>query len=235
MNGWLFLTPLVLFRYSIVVSSDYIEEHFEGTLYEMDHARRSRGLYSFLDKRREDLFGHELATTKDAVDKAETDHYRTIAFKTALSKGTDRSTSVCFLKEMNGYRCSRYAFSGTNLKRLFMEERERRTREHAASMVEAHEKVSILLEGNAKSPSQNVALFYSSNATHYDILGVSHDATTSEIKSKFESLSKAFHPDHRNHGDSAFIFRRLVEACETLSTIVARKDYDDMLATAQSA
>lgn len=68
--------------------------------------------------------------------------------------------------------------------------------------------------------------------TYYDILGVSKDASNSEIKKAYKRLVKRYHPDVFE-GDKSMAdkkIKELNEAYETLSNQDLRKSYDDVLA-----
>ncbi len=62
--------------------------------------------------------------------------------------------------------------------------------------------------------------------TLYELLGVSSDATTDQIRSAYRTLSKNLHPDR---GGTAPFFRQLQQAHETLADPVRRADYDRSL------
>ncbi len=61
----------------------------------------------------------------------------------------------------------------------------------------------------------------------YGLLGVGRGATLSEIKRAYRRLARKYHPDI-NPGDrnAERLFRRIVEAYETLSDPVRRREYD---------
>jgi DnaJ domain len=59
---------------------------------------------------------------------------------------------------------------------------------------------------------------------YYELLGVSRDASPTEIRSAYRSLAKVMHPDA---GGTAGTFRLLREAYETLTDPERRDDYDD--------
>lgn len=64
--------------------------------------------------------------------------------------------------------------------------------------------------------------------THYDILGVTKNATPDEIKAAYRKLALKHHPD-RNPGNveaATERFKKINEAHEVLSDPVKRKDYD---------
>lgn len=67
--------------------------------------------------------------------------------------------------------------------------------------------------------------------TYYDILGVSKDASTSEIKKAYKKLVKKYHPDvfqgDKNTADEKI--KELNEAYETLSDAELKKAYDEIL------
>lgn len=87
----------------------------------------------------------------------------------------------------------------------------------------------LLLSSAAKiSQSLRIARSMSSERlTHYDVLGLSQNATSLEIRNAFVSLSKLIHPD-RNPTDPDLHakFVRLNEAYSVLSKAQARKEYD---------
>ncbi|MCK5867851.1 MAG: DnaJ domain-containing protein, partial [Candidatus Thalassarchaeum sp.] len=62
---------------------------------------------------------------------------------------------------------------------------------------------------------------------YYDVLGVSKDATDTEIKKAFRSLARQHHPD-KNPGDdeSEKRFKEVQEAYAVLSDMDERRKYD---------
>jgi len=66
-----------------------------------------------------------------------------------------------------------------------------------------------------------------SNQNYYEILGVDRNASLSEIKKAYYSLSKKYHPDI--NPKTANLFRNINEAYQTLSNPELRKRYDDSL------
>ena len=61
--------------------------------------------------------------------------------------------------------------------------------------------------------------------THYEILGVQQDASTSIIKKAFRKKVKLYHPD-RTPGVDGSRFQAIVEAWDILSDPWKRKNYD---------
>ena len=66
----------------------------------------------------------------------------------------------------------------------------------------------------------------SEGPTHYEILEVAIEASTEEIRAAYRSKAKTAHPDQG--GDNA-TFRRLLEAYQTLTNPLRRREYDDRL------
>jgi curved DNA-binding protein CbpA len=75
-----------------------------------------------------------------------------------------------------------------------------------------------------------------SSANHYDVLGISSNASAKEIKSAFYKLSKKHHPDV-NHDDSSAAnkFSTISNAYDILGDPIKRKDYDNELFSQTSA
>ena len=61
---------------------------------------------------------------------------------------------------------------------------------------------------------------------YYEVLGVSKDATQSEIKSAFRKLAKKYHPDVSKEPDAEEKFKEAQEAYAVLSDESKRKQYD---------
>jgi len=62
--------------------------------------------------------------------------------------------------------------------------------------------------------------------TYYDILGVARDASETDIKKAFRSLSLKYHPDRNVGEDTTEKFQRINQAYETLSDPDKRKEYE---------
>lgn len=63
--------------------------------------------------------------------------------------------------------------------------------------------------------------------TYYDILGISKDATDSDIKKAFRALSLKYHPDRNPSEDTTEKFQKIGEAYEVLSDPEKRNQYDN--------
>ncbi|QEI07001.1 DnaJ domain-containing protein [Pigmentiphaga aceris] len=63
---------------------------------------------------------------------------------------------------------------------------------------------------------------------HYEILGVSHDATTAQIKQAFRRLARKYHPDVSQEKDAAQRMSEINEANAVLSDPVRRAAYDEI-------
>eukprot|EP01095_Lingulamoeba_sp_RSL-Kostka_P015992 TRINITY_DN758_c1_g4_i1.p1 TRINITY_DN758_c1_g4~~TRINITY_DN758_c1_g4_i1.p1 ORF type:complete len:145 (-),score=51.52 TRINITY_DN758_c1_g4_i1:224-658(-) len=63
----------------------------------------------------------------------------------------------------------------------------------------------------------------------YEILGVDTDASTEEIKQKYHSLAKFYHPD-KNKGHSAVVvFEKIQHAYSILKDVDLKNKYDEQL------
>ena len=61
---------------------------------------------------------------------------------------------------------------------------------------------------------------------YYDILGISRDASDSEIKTAYRKLAHQYHPDKNNDAGSEDRFKEINEAYEVLSNPEKRDAYD---------
>ena len=62
--------------------------------------------------------------------------------------------------------------------------------------------------------------------THYEILDIPKNATETEIKKAYRTMSLKYHPDRNPSEDATTIFQSINEAYETLIDPVKRKQYD---------
>ncbi|KAF9796592.1 hypothetical protein SFRURICE_012685 [Spodoptera frugiperda] len=66
----------------------------------------------------------------------------------------------------------------------------------------------------------------SSSSNHYDVLGITPNATQNDIKSAYYKLSKVYHPDKSSDETAAKKFRAITEAYEVLGNVKLKKMYD---------
>lgn len=71
-----------------------------------------------------------------------------------------------------------------------------------------------------------VITFMQCEEDYYKILGLGRNATKKEIKSKFKTLSKKYHPDVSKEPDAEAKFRDVSEAYDVLIDDDKRKLYD---------
>ena len=74
---------------------------------------------------------------------------------------------------------------------------------------------------------KSLALFSVGGKNYYQILGVSQNASPSEIKAAYYKLAKQYHPDVNKGNEEKF--KEINAAYEVLSDAAKRKNYDDML------
>jgi len=61
---------------------------------------------------------------------------------------------------------------------------------------------------------------------HYQVLGINQDASESEVRKAYRSLSLKYHPDRNPSEEAGELFRKINEANEVLSDPEKRKQYD---------
>jgi hypothetical protein len=63
---------------------------------------------------------------------------------------------------------------------------------------------------------------------HYQVLGVSSDATPAQIRHAYLALARKYHPDASQRGETARLFQRVHEAYSVLKDAESRREYDGM-------
>ncbi|MEK6302862.1 MAG: DnaJ domain-containing protein [Acidobacteriota bacterium] len=85
---------------------------------------------------------------------------------------------------------------------------------------------------------QDVArrLHFYASADHYEVLGLSRQATTGEVKAAYYRMAKKFHPDRHRHTEQGelqtqleTLFALITQAYDTLTDRAQREAYDDRL------
>lgn len=186
---------------------------------EFDTMRKTRCYGTFLNDKREEQNRKSLAEVMKAVDKAEQDHYRTLACIDAL-QSSRRKHDVCrFLLELNGGE-ETGAFEGTRLKREFVRNRKNRIRERQAQ--EKNKRRSKRRWKALPAPEEKP----SKTQTHYQVLGVPQNASSREILRSYRRLALKWHPDRCKDKDATETFQLVKEAQEVLLDESKRKAYD---------
>lgn len=69
-------------------------------------------------------------------------------------------------------------------------------------------------------------MVFNNQKNYYEILGVSTDSTTAEIKTAYRKLARKYHPDINKNEDAIEKFKDITEAYETLSNPQKREQYN---------
>ncbi|XP_074649791.1 dnaJ homolog subfamily A member 3, mitochondrial-like isoform X2 [Tubulanus polymorphus] len=83
-------------------------------------------------------------------------------------------------------------------------------------------------QGSLTLFTKNVRLFHLSSPSfdHYDVLGISKNASQKDIKKAYFQLAKKYHPDVNKEPNAQKKFQEISEAYEVLSDETKRKQYD---------
>ena len=65
--------------------------------------------------------------------------------------------------------------------------------------------------------------------SHYDVLRITANASTEEIKQSFKLLAKKYHPDLNKEDTAKEDFILLYEAFSTLSNNERKREYDELM------
>ncbi|TDH69799.1 hypothetical protein CCR75_001283 [Bremia lactucae] len=89
-----------------------------------------------------------------------------------------------------------------------------------------------MVASESPSPEEEVAYWRQLERDYYALLGVPRDASSTEIRNRFLSLSREFHPDRRRQDNSAIVaaanaqYAVLDRAYKVLFDPVKRNIYD---------
>lgn len=72
-------------------------------------------------------------------------------------------------------------------------------------------------------------LIFSFQMTLYDVLGVSQDASETEIRQQYQELARQYHPDKSGVEGAQEKFLQVTEAWHVLGDTQKRREYDDQL------
>ena len=168
----------------------------------------------------EAAFSHDQRTVLSLIDGK-----RSIEDICSLAGGGDFNT----LKAIYFFLCVRLAQAGK------MQTDEDRTPEHRPAHTAAPRAEERPDESEAHSTRLMLqrAFEQMEGQNHYQVLGVSEQATAREIKKAYFTLAKLYHPDKHLHLDLhdmkanlEALFSKLTEAYNTLSSQAARDEYD---------
>lgn len=104
--------------------------------------------------------------------------------------------------------------------------------EHQDSTMKSH--ITLLIIGLllfAMSDSTYAYAAKQKERTHYEVLGLTQDASLQDVKKAYRKLAVQHHPDRNlgNEEEATIKFREVNEAYEILSDEQSRKQYDKML------
>lgn len=101
----------------------------------------------------------------------------------------------------------------------------------------ADETPALDADDESERLSEDVArkLHFATSADHYDILGLTRQASTAEIKSAYYNLAKKYHPDRHHQRDNDLrpklerLFALITQAYDVLSQPAERAAYDERI------
>lgn len=64
---------------------------------------------------------------------------------------------------------------------------------------------------------------------YYNVLELNRNASLDEIRKSFRTLALRYHPDKNKNSESKEKFMKIVEAYETLSDVIGKRNYDESI------
>ena len=175
----------------MVLSASQLKADFGITSEDISCMRNTSKLYSFVDEKRRARYGSKCKMRSEEVEKAETCHYETLAYKQALLDGDHRGVEA-YLNKLNKVNKSGVTISNArqHSKRDFIERRKALYRDH-----QKREKQERNQEEHESSSARLAMLRNGEDLSHYDVLEINDDANHNEIKHAYRRLARKYHPD----------------------------------------
>jgi len=202
---------------SLVVNAEQLEQDLSVGRDDFDAIKKTTDAYSRLKAKRDRAYAEKVSKSNKDVSELERGHYRALAYRNAICRGEHREI-FDFLLEMNGLD-RRGAFEGTNLRRTYISERQKRLKGRQKLERERRR----LRRGSRRRP----AVVTEEGCSHYEVLGLEQSASTStrDIVVSFRQLR----PDNARNGRNDAYLQRLKDARDELMSRDRRIAYDRQL------
>ena len=174
---------------SMVLSANQLKADFDITSEDIFYMRNTSKLFSFVDEKRRARYGSKCKMRSEEVEKAETCHYETLAYKQALLDGDHRGVEA-YLNKVNE---SGVSLTGTkrHAKRDFVERRKALYRDH-------QERKRQKRDQNGREANARLGIIRNGDGMSlYDVLEIKDDAGDDEVKCAYRRLARKYHPDKR--------------------------------------